>query len=324
MNAVCPGCRSPLPVLHRTDSGEHVCSCGRTTPYARGIYRFVGTDEFYEGRFTGTCQNHRLMDRLTRLVRFVSIDGSEDRMWRRSTRYLHRHYPRGQRLEILDIGAGGGHAFLTSLGPVTGIDVSFESLLKAQSIYDICCQADARHLPFADESFDLVYSSHLLGHIPLQDKQPVVNEIYRVTRRGGFSLHSAECEADNVVYRKAKQYPALYRKYFEDMYGHYGLEYPSLCMKRFRLAGFAPVYERPDYCKGVIRPANSYKIFFGDKEIRSKEPLFGLLALASRALSCCQTLRVVADVVLYPVALVNAINGPDAVDSVKLLYRKPV
>jgi SAM-dependent methyltransferase len=323
MNAVCLDCRSQLPVLHPTDSGEHVCSCGRTTPYARGIYQFVGKDEFYEGRFTGTCQNLRLVDRLTRLVRFVSIDGSEDRMWRTGMKHIKKHYPSGQRLEVLDIGAGGGHAFLTSLGPVTGIDVSFESLLKAQWIYDTCCQADARHLPFADESFDLVYSSHLLGHIPLRDKRTVVNEIYRVTRRGGFSLHSAECEADNVVYRKAKQHPSLYRKYFVDMYGHHGLEYPSLCMKRFRIAGFDPVYERPDYCKGLIRPANSYKVFFGETEFRNKEPLFGALALVSRVLSCCQATRLLADMVLYPISLINVLSGPDAVDSVKLLYRKP-
>jgi ubiquinone/menaquinone biosynthesis C-methylase UbiE len=160
-------------------------------------------------------------------------------------------------LEILNIGSGGGHRFLNELGSVTAIDLSLKSLLNARNIYDYCYQADAREIPFPDESFDLVFSSHLLGHISLEDKQSVIKEIYHVTKRGGYSLHSAECESNNFIYARAKKYPDLFVKYFQDVYGHYGIEYPSACKLRFRDVGFQPIYENSDYCKGVIRPVCS-------------------------------------------------------------------
>jgi len=220
------------------------------------------------------------------------------------------------------IGAGGGHDFLNKLGSVTTVDLSLESLLNAKKFYDHCYQANATRLPFHDESFDLVFSSHLLGHIPLEQKQQVIKEICRVTCKNGFSLHSAECEANNFIYKKAKQYPKLYKKYFQDMYGHYGLEYPSLCKKRFRDESFEPIFEMSDYCKGIVRPPNSYKVFFGEKEFNEKEFIFYVLATLSKFLSLNALIMLFSSILLYPLTVVNRICGPDSVDSVKLLYQK--
>lgn len=47
-------------------------------------------------------------------------------------------------------------------------------------------QADATALPFADESFDLVYSFKVLAHV--KDIQRALHEIARVTRRGGHMV----------------------------------------------------------------------------------------------------------------------------------------
>lgn len=137
-------------------------------------------------------------------------------------------------------------------------------------------------------------------------------------------MHSVECEADNFIYRRAKKYPELYNKYFKDMYGHFGIELPSRSKNRFREVGFVPILERSDYCKGIIRPSNSYKVFFGKKEFYTKEILFYILSSLSKMLTCNRLFEVIVDIVLCPLAAVNRIWGQDSVDSVKLLYQKPM
>jgi len=47
---------------------------------------------------------------------------------------------------------------------------------------------DARELPFADESFDRVYSGDVIEHMDYSDAIEMLGEMYRVTRPGGFLL----------------------------------------------------------------------------------------------------------------------------------------
>ncbi len=322
MQAICLQCKRKLPLIGKSEDGEFTCECGNIIPYTHGIYKFVHEDEFYEGKFIMTHQQTSPIGNLyLALLRLISINGNEERMWRRSSRFITRQTD-GRKLDILNIGAGGGHGFLNQLGSVTAVDLSLKSLIASQEIYDYCYQADARCLPFPAQSFDLVFSSHLLGHVPLESKQEAIKEIYRVTKPGGFSLHSAECEANNFVYIRAKRYAQLYKRYFQDTYGHYGLEYPSLCKERFRDAGFEPIYELSDYCKGIVRPADSYKVFFGAKEYREKHWLFNLLATLSEIMSFNRYMNFISGVLLYVFTPFNRLAGPDSVDSVKLLYQK--
>jgi len=322
MQAICLKCKKTLPLVENYKTGEYVCECGKVISYKHGVYQFVQENEFYEGKFVKTHKVSTFFKKLELLIlRFFSIDGNEERFWNKSSRHIKKHVENSS-LQILNIGAGGGHDFLNKLGSVTAIDLSLISLINAQNIYDLCYQADAREMPFPDGSFDIVFSSHLLGHIPLEYKQQVIKEIHRVTKVGGFSLHSAECEADNIVYTRAKRYPTLYKKYFQDMFGHYGLEYPSICKKRFRDELFEPIYEISDYCKGLVRPANSYNVFFGTKEFKEKELIFKALSLMSFALSFNKYVSVLSGILLYPFTILNRLLGPDSVDSIKLLYRK--
>lgn len=319
MRAICSKCRREVPSFSQQETGQYSCKCGTVIPYQNGILQFAPVDDFYEGKFTETHENNSVLK--SNILRLMSIDGNEERMWKKSTKYITQHL-KNKRLEILNIGSGGGHGFLNELGTVTAIDLSLQSLLNAQKIYDFCYQADAQFMPFPDNSFDLVFSSHLLGHIPLELKQEVIKEIYRVTKPGGFSLHSAECEADNFIYSKAKKYPDQYKTYFQDMYGHYGLEKPSLCKKRFRDEMFEPVYEMSDYCKGIIRSVGSYKVFFGTVDFKEKNRIFYTLATVSEILSFNKYIRFVSNILLYPFTVLNRLGGPDSVDSIKLLYRK--
>jgi phosphatidylethanolamine/phosphatidyl-N-methylethanolamine N-methyltransferase len=94
---------------------------------------------------------------------------------------------------VLEVGVGTGLAFAMYAPKVqvTGIDVSAEMLAKAQDKVDRqrlrnvsgLHQMDARHLTFADESFDHVAAMHIMSVVP--DPEKVLSEITRVCRVGG-------------------------------------------------------------------------------------------------------------------------------------------
>lgn len=323
MHAICLKCKQKLPVLTSDLTGEYHCTCGQTIFYTNGIFRFIENDNFYEGKYTASySESSYLHNCVTFVKRWLSIDGNEERMWNRSIKIIQKKTT-FKRLEILNIGCGGGHAFLNRVGNVTAVDLSLSSLLKARELYDECYQANAHQLPFGDESFDLVFSAHLLGHIPLYEKQQVIREIYRVTKQNGYSLHSAECEANNPIYYEAKKYPELYKKYFNDMYGHYGLELPSLCKKRFTNEHFKPIIELSDSCKGLIRPVESYKVLFNGTELQKLCLWFDFLGRISKILTSNKLLSIILNIILYPLSNLNRFWGFDGADSIKLLYKKP-
>jgi SAM-dependent methyltransferase len=91
-------------------------------------------------------------------------------------------------LRILDVGCGTGAnlEMLSAYGEAEGVDVSDDALefcrqkgLKAQ-------KGLAEQLPFADETFDLTTALDVVEH--LDDDVAGLREMYRVTKRGGYSL----------------------------------------------------------------------------------------------------------------------------------------
>jgi len=95
-----------------------------------------------------------------------------------------------QGAKVLDVGCGRG-VLLDRLGVSYrtvgfGIDVSAESLRQArreaQSGNQVA-RSDARRMPFADDSFDLVVSMDVLEHIPESNR--AIDEMVRVIRPGG-------------------------------------------------------------------------------------------------------------------------------------------
>jgi len=97
---------------------------------------------------------------------------------------------------VLDIGCGGGVDALAaaimvgSKGKVVGIDMIPEMLERARKnlcqtpLINVTLQeAAAEHLPFLDESFDVVISNGVFNLIP--DKARAVAEVFRVLKPGG-------------------------------------------------------------------------------------------------------------------------------------------
>lgn len=105
----------------------------------------------------------------------------------------------GARGHVLDVGCGPGHiALLLATAradlEVTGVDLSTHMLRIAEEHRAVSAHAarvrfrlgDAKRLPFADASFDVVCSNTILHHIP--DPVPFLRECGRVLRAGGAFL----------------------------------------------------------------------------------------------------------------------------------------
>ncbi len=91
-------------------------------------------------------------------------------------------------IRILDVGCGTGAnlEMLSHFGGAEGVDVSDDALefcrgkgLKAQ-------KGLAEKLPFEDESFDITTALDVVEH--LDDDVAGLREMFRVTRKGGYSL----------------------------------------------------------------------------------------------------------------------------------------
>ena len=104
--------------------------------------------------------------------------------------------PPGGGQTLLDIGCNWGRWTLAAAragyDPI-GIDPSFEAIVAARRIarqlgidahYVV---ADARHLPFPDASFEVVFSYGVLQHFSKQDVRVSLREIHRVAAPTGYT-----------------------------------------------------------------------------------------------------------------------------------------
>jgi ubiquinone/menaquinone biosynthesis C-methylase UbiE len=69
---------------------------------------------------------------------------------------------------------------------------------------------DASNLPFHDEEFDVVYSYHLLWHIPKEEQKRIIKEMLRVCKKEGFIVF--DILNKNFIYEKIK------KKHSKDLY----------------------------------------------------------------------------------------------------------
>lgn len=87
----------------------------------------------------------------------------------------------GEEQRVLDVGTGTGR-FLAVFPRCVGVDLTEEMLRRAKVYNKPLVRADAEHLPFRDESFDVVHSAGLLG---VYRSAKIIAECARVAKRGG-------------------------------------------------------------------------------------------------------------------------------------------
>lgn len=140
---------------------------------------------------------------------------------------------RGQK--VLDIGCGdGGDALIfAKLGAnIIGIDIkphpNWQRLKQGNPKFKI---ADACHLPFDDDSFDLVFEKDMLHHVNNPPK--ALSEIWRVTKRGG-----------QVIIIEANRYNPISYSHMVLIQGHQHLRkrrFKSLMKANFRNIKFQTI-----------------------------------------------------------------------------------
>jgi glycosyltransferase involved in cell wall biosynthesis/ubiquinone/menaquinone biosynthesis C-methylase UbiE len=108
--------------------------------------------------------------------------------------------------DVLEIGGGLGidlAQFASHGARVTDVDLSSGHLALAEEHFQLrglrgrFVHHDAEDLPFADASFDLVYSNGVIHHTP--NTAAVVDQIYRVLRPGGRAIVMVYAE-DSLYY----------------------------------------------------------------------------------------------------------------------------
>lgn len=114
------------------------------------------------------------------------------RFWQPVIPTLQSHFNLTAGSSVLDVGCAKGFMMhdLAALIPgitVKGVDVSAYAIEHAiESMRPHVSVADARALPFADKSFDVVISINTIHNLERRDLVQALREIERVNRRGAF------------------------------------------------------------------------------------------------------------------------------------------
>ncbi len=257
---ICPACRSPL---DPDGDGLQCPRCGRRIPLRNGIPGFCEADPFYEEYISHHVPYH-LSPRGPKggILRWLPYwSWREWRFWR-------RYVPRGGWL--LDLGcARGREIFVERAEACIGVDTALTALVDCSQHYRLAVQSGLSPIPFESGAFDTVVTSHVIGHIPLAEKDALFAEIARVLKPGGRSVNVIETDSIHPLVRFAKQRPDLYQRHFIDPDGHVGLELASAVIDRFSRHGLrAMAVWKMD--AGPFHPRMWLKHF--DNEYRDRSP----------------------------------------------------
>jgi SAM-dependent methyltransferase len=173
----CPACRAAL--IQRGD-GYACAACGRSFPQERGVVRFVDAGD-YAASFGFQWQRYAR----TQLDDAASSESEKD--FRRKTGLTPEEL-KGKL--VLDVGCGMGRfAEVASRwgAQVVGIDLSAAAEVAAANLADrnfTAFQADVFSLPFAEGSFDCIYSIGVLHHTP--NCEQAVKALPKYLKPGGI------------------------------------------------------------------------------------------------------------------------------------------
>jgi ubiquinone/menaquinone biosynthesis C-methylase UbiE/uncharacterized protein YbaR (Trm112 family) len=222
----CVACSGPLDVA---DDVFRCPTCSATYPVVSGVPRFVSS-EAYAASFGYEWGRHRK----TQLDSISGLDRSRDAFAAKTC--LTADELRGAR--VLDVGVGSGRfaEIAADLGAsVVGIDLTRAADVAGENLgrRALVAQADLFHPPFADETFDVVYSIGVLHHTP--DTRAAVERISRLVKPGGilavWLYHPARSQRFSDTYRRLTtrmSEPALYRLCQAASYLYYPQRIPKV------------------------------------------------------------------------------------------------
>jgi len=115
---------------------------------------------------------------------------------------------------FLDLGSGSGLAARCARGifsPLVGLDLSPGLLALNRQVFDLAVAGDVDHLPFPDQSFDVITCFAVLHH--LYDYDRLVNECARILRPGG--IFYSDHDMDASFYKRFRLPLKVYRTYHD-------------------------------------------------------------------------------------------------------------
>jgi len=148
---------------------------------------------------------------------------------------------------VLDLACGTGHfaKLLMRKGVITGCDVDQNAIMiaAAEKTLDSAAVADARALPYTDESFSSVLSNCALEHIP--DVELAVAEVARVLRPKGIFAFTVPSEQFNnlLFFPRFYNFLGLHNRarshieWYNTLQEHYHIDPLPIWEKRLREVG---------------------------------------------------------------------------------------
>jgi len=119
------------------------------------------------------------------------------RFWTETVKRIRDHYGLAANASVLDVGCGKGFMMydFKLLMPdldIQGIDISEYAIEHVKPEMKAYVQvADAKELPFENNSYDLVIAINTLHNLPLDECKQAFHEIMRVMRKNGFVMNDA-------------------------------------------------------------------------------------------------------------------------------------
>lgn len=176
--------------------GDHLVSSTARYPIVRGVPRFVSSDH-YVGSFSFEWNTHNN----TQLDVFRGDQSSEEQ-FRLKTGFTPEQL-RGKL--VLDAGVGAGRyadiasrwgADLVGVDLSFAVEASFANFRDRQNVF--IAQADIGNLPFAENSFDCIFSIGVLHHTP--DTRKYFSSLVPLLKPGGtIAIWVYPNEGDYVV-----------------------------------------------------------------------------------------------------------------------------
>ena len=168
------------------------------------------------------------------------------------TMWIYDNVRRGS--SLLDLGCGEGVLALLKRKEVylAGVDLSPDLVAQAlRNGYDAAHVGLLTDLPFPDASFDYVVSLDVFGHVGFDEKDAVLQEIKRVLRPDGVTMHGVE-SLDAKLHSDYHTMSPEKLAHFIGIDGHIGLEVDEDIARRFaKFFSFVQTEPRYTLCLSV-------------------------------------------------------------------------
>jgi SAM-dependent methyltransferase len=124
------------------------------------------------------------------------------------------------RSRVLELGCGNGKTLIAMIQrgwDVTAIDFASPAIILSRKVVGCVTHghvmvADARYLPFKNNSFDAVFAMHVIGHMHKEDRERTISTLPHVLKPGG-SLFFSDFSVNDFRFGKGNEIePATFRR----------------------------------------------------------------------------------------------------------------